>query len=415
MIGSRLYLFILWEQIIVKKRIICASFILTLLLSAQTLASSYYGPTIANDRLYRIALALQPSTQVDVQQVMVGIYKHNSYAFIGNNLNGLYAGILLYIPSLEQIAQIDTSYAHDLIKKHNIEWQTIHPKLAQAKQSTEISSNNVSTILRSYTSSKQDQLIMAEPSLNNNNVSSYVNNAVSLQHEYADAAKEQQNSVINLETKHDDEHTIFTSLDEDDASSGKETIVVLADVDVKSAEVKKPLNVTTGIKASDLHEMQQQLAVLQLQLGKLLVKLKEQQHVEPDVKPELQNKYALFDNSKLNIKNDASDYGRLFIDADTAYIEWLLAAIMSLVTFGLIITGQRENLVKAVVDIEDDEYDYIGSSDGIPMKLNLAKAYCEMGHDEKAKKTLAEVVAKGNHSQKIEAKNLLAEIEQNEG
>ena len=74
-----------------------------------------------------------------------------------------------------------------------------------------------------------------------------------------------------------------------------------------------------------------------------------------------------------------------------------------------------ENLVKAVVDIEDDEYDYIGSSDGIPMKLNLAKAYCEMGHDEKAKKTLAEVVAKGNHSQKIEAKNLLAEIEQNEG
>mgnify|MGYP006441755935 CR=1 FL=1 len=32
-----------------------------------------------------------------------------------------------------------------------------------------------------------------------------------------------------------------------------------------------------------------------------------------------------------------------------------------------------------------------------------------------AAKKGAEVVAKGNHSQKIEAKNLLAEIEQNEG
>lgn len=482
MIGIKLNVFILWEQIIVKKAIIIVSFVLTLLLSAQTFASSYYGPTISNDRLYRIALALQPSPQVDVQQVMVSIYERNSYAFIDNNINGLYAGILLYIPSLEQIAQIDTFYAHNLIKQHNTAWQTIHSKLVKTKQiklkqSAKLDSDNASVSPSSYSSSSQSHSAVAAPNSNNDNVSSYANNAVSLQQEYADVAKEQasQNKhAANLQLKYDSEHTIFTSLDNDELNSAQETLVASDHTDVTltkgiestnaekeviyspntntdiakesgyksiaqdtidypaaitntteartvmlNADTNSAKAITTDIRASDLYKMQQQLAVLQLQLGKLLAELKSQQlnkdlHTTQGPQLSLQNKYALFDSSRLNAENNNSHYTSLLINSDESYIEWVIAAGMSLVTLGLMITTHRKKFAEIEVDMEDDEYDYIGSADGIPVKLNLAKAYCEMGNGEKAKKTLDEVIAKGTNSQQLEAKELLAEIEENE-
>ena len=371
---------------------------LMILLSVQTFASSYYGPTVANDRLYRIALALQPSPQVDVQQVMVSIYEYNTYAFIDNNMNGLYAGILLYIPTVDEIAQVDTFEAHSLIKEHNKAWQIIHPKLMKTKQS----SANVSTKLSSYHANENDQLIIAEASLNSDNKS---------------VQKDQVSTAVNL--KNDNEHTIFTTVAESKPSSESKvaldtaTVVESKPVDIDKASAKLEEHIPTH----ELKQMQQQLATMQSQLGQILVELKGQQHVKQDLKASLQSKYALFDSAKLKSGNDGVYYSALAIDADTAYMEWFIAAFMFLATLGLIITNQRDSYVDLGVDldsIEDDEYDYIGSSDGIPVKLNLAKAYCEMGNDEKAKKTLAEVIEKGNKSQQSEAKDMLAEIAQHE-
>jgi pilus assembly protein FimV len=50
------------------------------------------------------------------------------------------------------------------------------------------------------------------------------------------------------------------------------------------------------------------------------------------------------------------------------------------------------------------------SEDAIGTKLDLAKAYLDMGDPEGARSMLDEVMSEGNDSQKDEARKLLAEI-----
>lgn len=54
--------------------------------------------------------------------------------------------------------------------------------------------------------------------------------------------------------------------------------------------------------------------------------------------------------------------------------------------------------------------DFFGSDDAIGTKLDLAKAYLDMGDPEGARSMLDEVMAEGNETQKGEARKLLAEI-----
>ncbi|WP_188151168.1 FimV/HubP family polar landmark protein [Teredinibacter waterburyi] len=59
---------------------------------------------------------------------------------------------------------------------------------------------------------------------------------------------------------------------------------------------------------------------------------------------------------------------------------------------------------------DDDELGFLSSSDETATKLDLARAYIDMGDAEGAKDILDEVVEEGNAQQKQEAENLLAKI-----
>ncbi|HGG60841.1 MAG TPA: hypothetical protein ENK26_13155, partial [Gammaproteobacteria bacterium] len=48
--------------------------------------------------------------------------------------------------------------------------------------------------------------------------------------------------------------------------------------------------------------------------------------------------------------------------------------------------------------------------DQIGTKLDLAKAYLDMGDDEGAREALEEVIARGDEEQKAEAKKLMEQI-----
>lgn len=416
-----------------KKGSIFSSLILMLLLSVQAFASSYYGPTIANDRLYRIALALQPSRQLDVQQVMVGIYEYNTYAFIDNNINGLYAGILLYIPTVEELSEVDASYAHNLIRRHNKEWKNIHPKLvAQTNPQSKLVAQD--SAIASALVVKNDDIL--EPAAQNNKLEAKVANITEgiaakvdehlavkadklvaaktddVDRTVSEAPVAKQDAVVaakpdsteTLDKQEHIEHTIFSKLD-------KVPVKEKVASDSASAQLKEIL--VAKSYTADLQKIQKQISSMQTQLVQILVALEDKKYAQRDMKSALDHKYVLFDSSQLESGNDGAYYTAFSIDSDTAYMEWIIAAIMSLTTLGMIVTNQRENYVDIGVDLEnmdDDEYDYIGSTDGVPIKLNLAKAYCEMGNTEKAQKTLNEVIAKGNKSQQAEAKDILAEI-----
>jgi pilus assembly protein FimV len=61
----------------------------------------------------------------------------------------------------------------------------------------------------------------------------------------------------------------------------------------------------------------------------------------------------------------------------------------------------------APLPVDEDEF---AGDDGVGTKLDLAKAYLDMGDPEGARSMLEEVLAEGNDSQKGEARKLMAEI-----
>lgn len=57
-----------------------------------------------------------------------------------------------------------------------------------------------------------------------------------------------------------------------------------------------------------------------------------------------------------------------------------------------------------------DEYDFMSTQQAIPAKLDLARAYMDMGDPAAAKQVLQEVILKGDESQAHEAKQLIASL-----
>lgn len=59
----------------------------------------------------------------------------------------------------------------------------------------------------------------------------------------------------------------------------------------------------------------------------------------------------------------------------------------------------------------DDDFDLMSAKEGMPAKLNLARAYIDMGDNEKATKLLQEVVASGDQTLQNEAQILFKKIQ----
>lgn len=62
-------------------------------------------------------------------------------------------------------------------------------------------------------------------------------------------------------------------------------------------------------------------------------------------------------------------------------------------------------------DSDDDELDFLSDSDETATKLDLARAYIDMGDQEGAREIIKEVMEEGNDEQKTDAEALLARIE----
>ncbi len=69
--------------------------------------------------------------------------------------------------------------------------------------------------------------------------------------------------------------------------------------------------------------------------------------------------------------------------------------------------------LEKTIKLEDDtrgEYDFMGSSEGIPAKLDLARAYIAMEDFDSARQTLSEILGEGDDTQCQEARALLKKI-----
>ncbi|MHB1175611.1 MAG: FimV/HubP family polar landmark protein [Sulfuriferula sp.] len=87
------------------------------------------------DTLTSIASRTKPDG-VNLEQMLVGLYRENRKAFDGNNMNRLKAGKILKMPTKEQVAAIPVSEAARDIKLQSADWQSYRQKLAGEVAST---------------------------------------------------------------------------------------------------------------------------------------------------------------------------------------------------------------------------------------------------------------------------------------
>uniref|UniRef100_UPI00272CD74B FimV/HubP family polar landmark protein n=1 Tax=Pseudomonas sp. TaxID=306 RepID=UPI00272CD74B len=65
---------------------------------------------------------------------------------------------------------------------------------------------------------------------------------------------------------------------------------------------------------------------------------------------------------------------------------------------------------EAIGDSMDDEFDFLSGTDECATKLDLARAYIDMGDEEGARDILSEVVEEGTDQQKQDARDMLAQL-----
>ncbi|WP_413436877.1 FimV/HubP family polar landmark protein [Sulfuriferula sp. GW1] len=97
--------------------------------AAEKTTKQSYGPVKRGDTLSSIASQTKPDG-VNLEQMLVGLYRENRKAFDGDNMNRLKTGKILKVPSPEQIAAIPVAEAARDIKLQSADWQSYRQKLA---------------------------------------------------------------------------------------------------------------------------------------------------------------------------------------------------------------------------------------------------------------------------------------------
>lgn len=97
--------------------------------AAEKTTKQSYGPVKRGDTLSSIASQTKPDG-VNLEQMLIGLYRENRKAFDGDNMNRLKTGKILKVPSKEQIAAIPVAEAARDIKLQSADWQSYRQKLA---------------------------------------------------------------------------------------------------------------------------------------------------------------------------------------------------------------------------------------------------------------------------------------------
>lgn len=99
----------------------------------SSLSNKTYGPVNRGDTLSSIASQVLPAG-VDLNQMLVALYRANREAFIANNMNLLRTGVILKVPEMNEVTAIDSSAARTEIKTQIADWRNYRERLAAISQ-----------------------------------------------------------------------------------------------------------------------------------------------------------------------------------------------------------------------------------------------------------------------------------------
>jgi pilus assembly protein FimV len=89
-----------------------------------------YGPVAAGETLWVIAETVRPDTSLTIPQVMLALQEANPDAFIRNNINLLKAGVVLRVPSQDEMAALAAEEAQASARAQAAEWDAYRGQAA---------------------------------------------------------------------------------------------------------------------------------------------------------------------------------------------------------------------------------------------------------------------------------------------
>ncbi|WP_292988155.1 FimV/HubP family polar landmark protein [Nitrosomonas sp.] len=92
-----------------------------------------YGPILEGDTLSSIARQVKPEA-VNINQMLVALYRANREAFIADNMNLLRTGVVLKIPDLQALTEIGEKEANAEVKVQVSDWHQYRQNLALTSQ-----------------------------------------------------------------------------------------------------------------------------------------------------------------------------------------------------------------------------------------------------------------------------------------
>lgn len=329
-------------------RKLCIYIICGFLITASAFASSNttYGPTTANDTLWHIASELKPNNMVSVEQVMLAIFCNNEDAFSCSNINALKSGRIIKLPGIDGIISIPKDQAYIEVEKQNRQWKKVRLK------------QSIKRYIKRHKSIK------------------------TLKPEKPKRASPEQSSSSPQQPV-------------------QQQVVVVAPPPVPSAQEIAFIAETN----SRLEAINAKNSAVQTQVVQLSEKISYlEQNIEQLKKSILESQKTFWDNlkpmqqyaDKLAMRLGQPLFTILFV---------CVVILLLLVLFYLLPSRRRSSAV-----FPEEEYNLMESKEGIAAKLNLARAYIDMGKGTQARVMLDEVLVNGSPSEQAEAKELLAKI-----
>lgn len=90
-----------------------------------------YGPIKRGETLRKIAESVKPSDYT-LEQMLVGLFRSNKSAFMGNNMNRMKTGPVLRVPESSELATVEPNQAVKEVRVQARDWNAYRQKLAEA-------------------------------------------------------------------------------------------------------------------------------------------------------------------------------------------------------------------------------------------------------------------------------------------
>ena len=370
--------------------------------------------TVTTDRsstLYSIAMASRPNQSVTVQQTMLAIQRLNPTSFGDGNINRLYAGEILRLPTEQQILQLSAAEALEAVLLQNQEAQVNSVELRQISEpagiaATATTGDQLSVVVTETAALEKENSVLGA------RIEELENRLAISQEELAKAARERADFIARLEVIESQITAAQEIIKLQDAQLAELTQSLAAAAETRERETppaaRNTVDKATGFFGQPLIAAGAAgLAVLLLVL--LLLRRNRESH-EEESPGEITLTEAAQPVTDTMRKQEDLDRELLAILADGNEVNVeekprRIATVKSAPAFDPeeLTFRAQEAAVETSTSVPIEPID----EDEAATKLELAYAYHKMGDNEGAAEILLEVLEEGSSKHKAEAQKLL--------